>query len=280
MYPWQQLEKSEGKYDFSKIRSDLKYLKSYDKTLFIQLQDVSFSAKYKPVPKYILGQKYDGGVVPSLANGKTIGWVSKRWNPNVQERYAALLSALGDEFDGEIEGINLQESAIEVSKKTDPTFSPKVYAEALKSRMKALKTAFPTSTTMQYANFMPGEWLPWEDEGYLRGLYETGQEIGVGLGAPDLMFKRKGQLNHAIAMMHEGEFTVPIGIAIQDGNYVGSTGADEHFKDRKTHENETQSMVPLLHAFAKDFLNVDYMFWVAQKPYFQDQVLPCFANED
>ncbi len=279
MYAWRQLEKAEGQYDFSVIRSDLEYLKSHGKKLFIQLQDVSFSARYKPVPKYLLKPAYDGGVVPSKANGKTIGWISKRWNPDVQTRFAALLVALGEEFDGEIEGINLQETAIEMSKELDPGFSPSVYAEAIQTNMRVLKSAFPTSTTMQYANFMPGEWLPWEDKGYLRSLYETGEEIGVGLGAPDLMYKRRGQLNHPIAMMHEGEFTAPLGIAVQDGNYVGSTGADEHFKDRKGAAKDAKTAIPLLHAFAKDFLKVDYMFWVDQKPYFNQSVLPCFAEE-
>lgn len=276
MYSWRQLEKSEGRYDFSDIRSDLKYLQTHGKTLFIQLQDVSFSANYKAIPNYLLKSEYDGGVTPSKANGKTIGWISKRWNPKVQERYGALLQALGEEFDGKIEGINLQETAIEVSKDSDPTFSETLYVEAIKNNMRELKSAFPTSTTLQYANFMPGEWLPWEDKGYLRDIYETGENIGVGLGAPDLMYKRRGQLNHPIAMMHEGEFSVPLGIAVQDGNYVGSTGADAHFKDRKSDEAATLNAVPLLHAFAKDFLEVDYMFWVDQKPYFRTQVMPCF----
>ena len=215
-------------------------------------------------------------MVPSKANGKTIGWVSKRWNPEVQKRFAALLNALGDEFDGEIEGINLQETAIEVSKDLDPTFSPGIYAEAIQNNMRAAKAAFSTSTTMQYANFMPGEWLPWEVEGYLRSIYESGEKIGGGLGAPDLMYKRRGQLNHPIAMMHEGDFTAPIGIAVQDGNYTGSTGADEHFSDRKSGSVDASTAIPLLHAFAQDFLKVDYMFWVDQKPYFEQQVLPCF----
>ncbi len=276
MYSWRPLEKRKGRYDFSDIRSDLRYLKAHGKTLFIQLQDVSFSAKYKAVPNYLLTSEYDGGIVPSKANGKTIGWTAKRWNPKVQERYAALLKALGEEFDGDIEGINLQETAIEVSLESDPMFSEALYVEAIKNNMRALKAAFPTSTTMQYANFMPGEWLPWEDEGYLRDIYKAGQEIGVGLGAPDLMFKRRGQLNHPIAMMHEGEFSVPLGIAVQDGNYVGSTGADTHFKNRKEKGGEVNSVVPLLHAFAKDFLTVDYMFWVDQQPYFRTQVMPCF----
>lgn len=278
MYSWRQLETSKGKYDFSKIRSDIDYLRKRNKRLFIQLQDVTFTAANKPVPNYLMTSGFDGGVVPYRANGKTIGWITKRWNPAVQDRFNALLQALGAEFDGEIEGINLQETAIEVTEKLDATFSPERYAASIEKNMRHLKAAFPTSTTMQYANFMPGEWLPWEDKGYLRGIYNTGNEIGVGLGAPDLLFQRRAQLNHPIALMHEGDFTVPLGIAIQDGNYVGATGADAHFADRASGAPTQRSQVPLLHAFAKDFLKVNYMFWVDQKPYFETEVLTCFAE--
>ncbi|WP_223241325.1 hypothetical protein [Flammeovirga sp. EKP202] len=142
--------------------------------------------------------------------------------------------------------------------------------------MLSLKKGFPTSVTMQYANFMPGEWLPWDDKGYLRSLYEYGKEIGVGLGGPDLMVKRKPQLNHTIAMMHESRYSVPLGIAIQDGNYIGKTGADKDYNENSSERH--QSIVPLLHAFAKDFLRVNYMFWVYQEPYFSDEVVPCLND--
>jgi len=85
-------------------------------------------------------------------------------------------------------------------------------------------------------------------------------------------------------MMHEHEYSVPLGIAVQDGNYIGLTGADfplgsdipngTHFV-KADHEN----IVPLLHAFAKDFLKVQYMFWVNQDPYFAEDVLPCFVGD-
>ena len=109
------------------------------------------------------------------------------------------------------------------------------------------------------------------DKGQLKSLYEYGENIGVGMGAPDLMVRRKGQLNHALAMMHENRFTVPLGIAVQDGNYIGQTNNDEIKTDRK-------NIVPLLHAFAKDFLNVNYMFWANQQPYFGEDVMPCFSD--
>jgi hypothetical protein len=272
MYAWKTLETAEGQYDFSAIQADVDYLAHHGKRLFIQLQDGSFSPDYKPVPDYLLNGAYDGGVAAQYSDDGAIeGWVAKRWNPAVQTRFDALLTALGKEFDGKIEGINLQESAIGVSMETDQSFAPALYADALKRNMLALKSAFPTSATMIYANFMPGEWLPWEDHGYLRGIYEFGEENGIGIGAPDLMFQRKGQLNHALAMMHEHSYSVPLGIAVQDGNYIGTTASNEVVTRRK-------NLVPALHAFAQDFLKVNYMFWVNQEPYFNEDVLPCFEN--
>jgi hypothetical protein len=274
MYPWEQLEPEKGKYDFSIIKDDYNYLLSHGKKLFIQLQDATFNPEYIGIPNYLLTDEFDGGSIPQVDDNRVVvGWVAKRWNPKVQERLALLLKALGKEFDGKVEGINLQESAIDVKSKTDTSFTPERYTESLKINMLALKKAFPSSTTMQYVNFMPGEWLPRQDKGYLRSIYQYAQEIGVGLGGPDLMIKRKGQLNHTLAMMHEGKFTVPLGIAIQDGNYIEETGNDVVVKNR-------ENIVPLLHAFAMDFLKVNYMFWVCQEPYFSEDVIPCFTSQN
>ena len=166
MYSWAQLEPSKGQYDFSIIHEDYNYLKSKGKQLFIQLQDATFNPNYKAIPDYLETDVYDGGAIYQRADsGEPAGWTAKRWNKNVQARFARLLTALGQVFDGKIEGINLQESAIGVSHEFDNSFTPSIYVESLKTNMLALKEAFPQSTTMQYANFMPGEWLPWEDEG-------------------------------------------------------------------------------------------------------------------
>jgi hypothetical protein len=274
MYAWRDFEPEKGKYDFSILKHDYKYLKNYSKKLFIQLQDVTFNPKYKAVPDYLLTAEYDGGAVMQYNDDKSAGgWVAKRWNKKVRERFSLLLQALGKAFDGKIEGINLQETSIGVK---DSSFSELDYIIGLKENMLALKKAFPTSTTMIYANFIPGEWLPGNDKGYLRGIYQYGEKIGVGLGGPDLMVKRKGQLNHALAMMHEGHYTVPLGIAVQDGNYIGETGDIDEEKKKKGHNN----LVPLLYDFAKDFLKINYMFWANQEPYFKEDVLSCFYNDN
>ena len=271
MYAWRELEPEKGKYDFSVLQQDYIYLKKFAKKLFVTLQDVTFSAKRKAVPDYLLTAEYDGGAVAQYNNdGSPGGWVAKRWNKKVRERFALLMQAMGKAFDGKIAGINLQESAIEVR---DSSFVDTGYVTGLKENMLALKRAFPKSITMIYANFMPGEWLPGNDKGYLRSIYQYGEQIGVSLGAPDLMVTRKGQLNHTIAMMHESHYTVPLGIAVEDGNYIGETG-DATEDMTKPHRN----IVPMLHAFAKDFLKVSYMFWSNQQPYFQQDVLSCFLR--
>lgn len=272
MYAWRELEPEKGKYDFSVLQQDYEYLKKFNKKLFVTLQDVTFNAKRKAVPDYLLAAEYEGGAVEQYnSDGKPGGWVAKRWNKNVRKQFAALLQALGKAFDGKIEGINLQETSIEVK---DSSFSDTAYVTGIKENMLAMKKAFPLSVTMVYANFMPGEWLPGNDKGYLRSIYQYGEQTGVALGGPDLMVKRKGQLNHTIAMMHESHYTVPLGIAIEDGNYFGQTGDAIEDKGEK-HVN----IVPLLHAFAKDFLKVSYMFWANQEPYFKEDVLGCFSND-
>lgn len=278
MYAWKDLEPDKEHYDFSIIREDIEYLKQHNKKLFIQLQDATFNPRYNAVPAYLLTEEYDNGAIQQNSdNGVPDGWVAKRWNKKVRERFALLLKALGKEFDGIIEGINLQETAIGVNRENDSTYTEEGYVKGIKENMLALKQAFPISTTMIYANFIPGEWLPFDDKGYLKSIYDYGENIGVGLGGPDLMVTRKAQLNHTIAQMHEGTFSVPLGIAIQDGNYIGKTGADSDYNSKKDQREMTRkNIVPMLHAFAKDFLKVDYMFWANQQPYFDEDVIGCF----
>src|SRR4029079_17897841 len=97
----------------------LAFLTSKGKKLFIQLQEASFSPQYKLVPNYLLSDEYHGGSAPQYEiknedeeHAKVEGWVARRWDPKVQERFHKLLYALGKEFDGKIEGINLPESSI------------------------------------------------------------------------------------------------------------------------------------------------------------------------
>jgi hypothetical protein len=142
-------------------------------------------------------------------------------------------------------------------------YTNEVYRDAVVTNMKALKRAFPKSVVIQYANFMPGEWLPETDKSYLRTVYKEAKELGVGVGGPDLLPFRRGQNNHSYPLIGSLAGTVKTGIAVQDGNYSDV--------DRTTGKRAT---VAELLAFASDQLKVDYIFWCTEEPYYSKELIP------
>lgn len=198
-YMWRELERQKDHYDFGDIQRDLSFLQSKGKKLFIQLQDSSFSPKWVLVPRYLVEDpQFHGGADKqyNLENddqdrATTQGWVARRWDPAVQERYHKLLLALGGEFDGKIEGINLPETAVDIpltGKLCPKDFTADNYRESVLRKMKVLKRAFPRSVAMQYANFMPGALTN------LQSVYRRAKELKVGVGGPDLLPFRPYQM--------------------------------------------------------------------------------------
>lgn len=273
-YSWRQLEPGKDEYDFSAIREDLAFLTSKGKRLFIQLQDVTFSEKWINVPRYLLREAaYNGGADKQYRvkegdeeHAIVEGWAARRWDPAVQERFHKLLFALGKEFDGRIEGINFAETSVGFGKSGrlfPKGFSFEIYRDAIITNMKALKRAFPKSVAIQYANFMPGEWRPTEDKGYLRAVYKAAKELRVGVGGPDLLPYRPGQLGSSYPLIREAAGVVPNGIAVQDGNYEDV--------NPKTGKRIT---IDELIKFATEYLKVDYIFWCTQEPYYSEHLIP------
>ncbi len=274
IYSWRELEPEKDEYDFSKIEKDIRILAKHNKKLFIQLQDVSFFKKFKPVPDYILKPEYDGGVtVQKGYNADNSGWMSIRWNEQVRRRFQTLILKLGERFDGEVEGINLQESAfsIEDIEKLPSGYSHSLYRDSLLDTMKALSQGFKKSQAVQYANFMPGEWLPWKNKGYLESLYAEGEKLNICMGSPDLIPNRKSYINHAYKLMRGLDKKSCKAIAIQNGNYIGKTATSI--------SAQTLNKVSSLYTFAKEDLKVSYIFWVKQEPYFTSFVIPFLSKK-
>jgi hypothetical protein len=274
IYPWRSLEPGKDEYDFRAIRDDLAFLKSKNKKLWIQLQDVTFDSLHINVPRYLLKDStYHGGAAKqySIRGGDeskaaTAGWVARRWDPAVQARFQKLLLALGKEFDGKIEGINLPETSLDFgeSGRLFPSgFSVADYPDAIIANIKALKIAFPKSIALQYANFMPGEWRPTDNKGYLDRVYKSARSLGVGVGGPDLLPFRPGQTKGAYPLIRDAAMSIPTGIAVQDGNLEAVNPV--------THKKVTAQE---LLDFAMNDLKVDYIFWGTQEPYFSDEVVP------
>lgn len=278
-YTWRELEPQKDRYDFRAVREDLKVLDSRKKRLFLQFQDVSFGDSIVNVPRYLTEEAvYSGGADRQYrfegedeSRAVPEGWVARRWDPAVRARFQKLLAALGKEFDAGIEGVNLPETAVsfgESGRWFPRGFTFEKYRDAVIENMKALKAAFPKSVTMQYANFMPGEWLPENDRSYLRSVYREARRLRVGVGGPDLLPYKRGQMNHAYRFLREWSSggaagAAPAGIAVQWGNY--------EYINPQTGKRVT---IPDLVRFADEYLRVRYIFWCMQEPFYSQELLP------
>ena len=111
---------------------------------------------------------------------------------------------------------------------------------------------------------MPGEWQPTDDKGYLRAVYKAARELGVGVGGPDLLPYKPGQIEQtSYHLIRDSAGIVPIGVAVQDGNY-------------EAHDPQTGKRVTIseIIKFATDYLSVAYIFWCTQEPYYSEQLIP------
>jgi hypothetical protein len=272
-YTWRELEPERDRYEFQPLLDDLAFLERHGKRLFVQLQDVSFSEEV-PVPDYLrTDPAFGGGVARKYdyegddeSKARFDGWVARRWDPAVRARFIRLLEVLGKEADGRIEGLCLPETSVgfgESGRLHPAGFTYGGYVAGVKQIMTAARKAFPRSCVIQYANFMPGEWLPWTDHGYLRAVYAHAESLGMGVGGPDLLPYRKGQQNHSYPLIAARGARVRAGVAVQDGN----------LEDRNP-TTGARVTVAELYGFAKDRLRLDYIFWGTQEPYFSKEVCP------
>jgi hypothetical protein len=60
---------------------------------------------------------------------------------------------------------------------------------------------------------------------------------------------------------------VPVGIAVQDGNY----------EDRNPKTGEAIT-IPALIKFATRYLHADYIFWCTEEPYYSQQLIPLLRH--
>jgi hypothetical protein len=269
-YTWRELEPERDRYDLQPLRERLALLDRHGKRLFLQLQDVSFSERVL-VPDYLrtdtafhggAARKYEGD---SDSTARFDGWVARRWDPAVRARFIKLLEAIANEFDGRIEGVVFPETAIGLGNPRfhPPGFTYEGYVQGIREMMTAARRAFSRSCVIFYVNFMPGEWLPGTDRGYIRAVYAHADSIGAGVGGPDLLPHRRGQRNHSYPLIARRRPGVVAGVAVQDGNLADKNSA-----------TGARVTVAELHRFARDTLRLDYVFWGTQEPYYSTEILP------
>ncbi|MEO6298800.1 MAG: hypothetical protein ABIO62_04130 [Paracoccaceae bacterium] len=262
VFTWRQLEPAMGVYDFARIRDALAITKGLNKALFIQIQDRFFSVEARNVPDYLLtAPEYGGGLVSQSDNaGETqpvgAGWVAMQWNPAVRARYQALLAALAKEFDGQVLGVNLPETAIDIVMDPAPDgFTCDSYFEAEMANMAFARSVFKKSHVVQYVNFWPCEWE--NDHKYMSRMFEFAAAHDIGLGGPDIVPYRKGQMKNSYPFFNEYKGKLGfVGMAVQEPTLT--------YKNPKTGKPFTKAE---FQAFAADYLGADMIFWSLSSPW-------------
>lgn len=266
VYNWRMLEPEKGKYDFSRIEADLALVEGEGKKLFIQVQDRFFSPKARNIPDYLLDDPlYGGGLAPQFDNpgeGKVIGsgWVAMQWNPAVRERYQALLAALAERFDGRVYGVNLPETAIDLDEKNPPEgFSCDVYFAGEMENLAFARKAFSKSTVVQYVNFWPCEWE--NDHNYMGRIFEYAAANDIGLGGPDVIPYRKGQMKNSYPFFNKYKGKLSrVAMAVQEPTLT--------YKNPKTGKRFTKDEFV---GFADDYLGADLIFWSTSSPWLKQK---------
>ncbi|MEO7277698.1 MAG: hypothetical protein ABIW33_06725 [Sphingomicrobium sp.] len=265
IYTWRALEPREGRYDFSAIEHDLASTGRHHKGLFIQIQDRFFEAKARNLPAYLLEEpRYGGGLARQAdyaGEGQPTGsgWVAKQWNPRVRARFQALLHALAMRFDGRVAGINLPESAADLMpREKRDGFTCDAYFNAELDNMAFAGRAFSRSAVVQYVNFWPCEWN--NDHGYMARIFAFAASHGIGLGGPDIVPFRKGQMRNSYPFFHRyrGKLKL-VAMAVQEPTLT--------YTNPQTGKRFTQGEFV---EFARDYLGANIIFWTVSAPWLRD----------
>ena len=262
IYTWRSLEPEKGVYDFSAIEADLARTDARGKQLFAQIQDRFFLPTARHVPRYILDDpEYAGGLARQYDNpgeGEPVcqGWLAKQWNPALRARFQALLRVLAEQFDGRLYGINLPETSFDpLSKQGEDGFSCDAYFDATLDNMRAARVAFESTHVVQYINFWPCEWN--NDQRYMERAFALAVEAGIGIGGPDIVPFRQGQMKNSYPFFNRHKDDLPlVAMAIQEPT-LSYTNPD-------TGEAFTRAEFV---AFARDYLGVDIIFWSVEAPW-------------
>lgn len=265
VYTWRALEPEEGRYEFSAIERDLAAAEAAGKPLFVQVQDRFFLPTARHLPEYLLTEpQYEGGLARQADNpgeGKPVatGWGAKQWNPALRGRFQALLAALADQFDGRVIGINLPETAFDPLDAAADGFGCDAYFEAELDNARFARRAFRTSAVVQYVNFWPCEWN--NDRGYMERFFAAAVADGIGVGGPDIVPWRPGQMANAYPFINRHKDAVPIvAMAVQEPTLTYTNPATGRPFTREE-----------IVTFARDYLGADVVFWTAQAPWLREE---------
>lgn len=244
MYPWRELEPTQGNYDFSEIASDLQTLAGKGLQLIVLIEDKTFKDE-EPLPQYLTTNQY-------RRPARQGGYTAIRWSPYVVTRMNALTTALGNRFNSNanFEGIGFQESAPSLDQiHLDQTgYTPEKYRDALIDILRHSGNAMPSARVFWFMNFLP------ERMAYMGDVLEATKNYGVVAGGPDVAPDDYSLTTHTYPILRSYIGEMPMFTQVEGMVY-------SHLHTGSGYSTKYWTMTELFR-YARDNLKVNYMFWV------------------
>ncbi len=198
-FRWSELETAKNVYDFSIIDGHLAKLATMgNKRVMVVLSTKTFETTSELMPDYFTNPnnagysaQYEGGTYrfgndvggdnPNVWKGNAM----KLWLPAVRERLVALMQALGARYNSNpyFEGMIISETAMGQSLTPITRAQEDAYYETHLVVLKAMRTAFPNTQTIQFVNY---------PRNMLSNFVGSMEDMGATLGGPDIFLDDEG----------------------------------------------------------------------------------------
>jgi len=262
-YAWGELEKAKDVYDFSNIKKLLTELATRKKRLVIllEIKDSNPDASKVIVPGYLKTAAYEGGSFPFTNDnlGHIGGYGIKLWNLAIHDRMVSLVRALGKSFNSNpyFEGIGFTETSMGDPLITLSSSQTDNYYKNLLNINKQMRVHFPNTMTFQYANF---------PRKIVQSYVDTFKNTSTALAGPDVFLDEPGLLYPGNKYSPPGAYTyypklsgtLPLAIQVEKANY----------ENTRWDKTGYQPTINELFLFARDELQVNYIFWVRTPEYY------------
>ncbi len=150
------------------------------------------------------------------------------------------------------------ESAVDLLDPKVEGFSCDAYFKAEMANAAFARRAFRKSHVVQYINFWPCEWD--NDRKYMSRFFAFAKDNQVGLGGPDIVPYRKGQMKNAYPFFNSYKGQLPlVAMAVQQPTLT--------YTNPQTGKRFTRSEIE---DFADDYLGVDVIFWTTEAPWLKN----------
>lgn len=211
---WADLETAKGVYDFSMLEPILAEMTINKKYMFLYVRHKTFNRHAISggcAPKYI----HDAGAVGLVyyPDGRLRKCIAYIWRPVVINAFSNLMTALGAKFNDHpyFGGVIFEETSVGALEQEPSDFTADNMLNGIKSILLASRTAFPNSQVIQWANWIRG------GRDYMKLLFDYAQNIGVGIGGPDLMPQK---VSHAGELYPAYAGKLPLAIDNQWGGEI------------------------------------------------------------